>query len=123
MKLSTRVNETNFKSEVLDLTQSVIVDFGPGGAVHVKRLSPYSKKLPEYAGGVKIGTVKVDQSLVPTKRCRIWTIQKLRYPANGLTRSNYRRPEQEAYYVRAGRDYGIDSGMGRLCFKNLSAWN
>jgi thioredoxin 1 len=123
MKPGTQVNETNFKSEVLDSTQPVIVDFGTGGAVHMKMIASVSKKLRKYAGGVKIATVQVNESPVTGKHCRIWTIPRSFHSANGLTRSNYRRPEQEAYYVQAGRDYGIDSGMGRLCLKNLSVWN
>jgi len=85
MKPVLEANETNFKSEVLDSTQPVLVDFWTGRCDSGHTLAPVLAEIArEKAGRVKIVKVNVDQNPALARHYHVQSTPTLLYFVNGL---------------------------------------
>jgi len=85
MKPVLEANETNFKSEVLDPTQPVLVDFWAGRCGPGHTLAPVLEEIArEKAGRVKIVRVNVDQNPALARHYHVQSTPTLIYFVNGL---------------------------------------
>ncbi len=87
MKATIEINETSFKSEVLESNQPVLVDFWAEWCGPCKMLAPALDEIAmEQAGSVKVAKVNVDANPKLAVRFGIQSIPALLYFAGGELR-------------------------------------
>lgn len=79
------VNETRFKSEVLNAVQPVVVDFWAESCAHCQAIAPLLEEIRvETQGLVKVVRVNVDKNPALAGHYHVETVPTLIYFANGL---------------------------------------
>ena len=100
MKPVLEASEASFKSEVLDPTQPVLVDFCAGRGDPDKTLAPVLEEIArEKTGRVKIVKVNVDQNPALTRHYHVQSTPTLIYFANGLVHDHLVGPADKQQIV------------------------
>jgi thioredoxin 1 len=100
MNLVIETNEADFKSEVLDSTQPVLVDFWGERCDSSEALAPLLEEIArENAGRVKIVTVNVDENPALAGHYHIQFTPTLIYFSNGLVHDHLVNPADKRQIV------------------------